>query len=524
MTISAYLTGPFRLENSAGIDVTPPSSKNCGLLLLLLTAPSGVRERAWLQDKLWSDRGKEQGAGSLRQAIFQCKKSLGADKDLISANKLRVSLELEHITVRDTNAGEFAEGIDVRDPEFESWLRLERSGRSSNSSWNCQTETLPPAGPKITLTIKRTPAQDILASWLTEVLADQCASLLHQIIGANVTVCDPQSQPDAQFNLELDSVQVADGWIYLRGRLCESEYGTQVWSGYRAIKSFDSIPNDNDDVLQMVFEVTETIRRQLDQRSNQTSDDPPALNAKAITQMFRMTKDGAANADRLLKTAHDMRPNETQLAWQAQVRVIQYFERYRDGGQSLLDESEALAQRALQSAPSNSVVLALAANTLNHLPGREAQSAGLAESAVRANPGNPYAWWTLASVQLSSRKLEQAYQSAWKSRELMNGSALEFLPESIMGGAALALGQEELALQHFERSLAFRPTFKPSLRYALGLNAKSGKLERARNLMQLLQEHESGFRPEQIIEDGEYPTSLFRSIGGVDNRFLRDLV
>ena len=119
----------------------------------------------------------------------------------------------------------------------------------------------------------------------------------------------------------------------------------------------------------------------------------------------------------------------------------------------------------------------------------------LASRAVDLNPVNPFAWWTLAAAQLSKRDLASAYASALKARTLFRGSTLEFLPESVLGGAALAMGQEENALRHFEQSLSSRSTFKPSLRYALGLNAKLGNMGRAQTLAQELKLQETGFRP-----------------------------
>lgn len=527
MSIVAHITGPFRLETDQGIDLTPRSAKVCGLLLLLLTSPNGSRERVWLQDKLWSDRGKNQGAGSLRQAVYQCKKSLGAQAALVTSTKLRVSLKLNEIRIDDSNFGEFAEGIDIRDPEFENWLSLERSSRSVDQN----VVPLRPASapepsvkpPTITLAIETLPGPNPLADWFTEVTADQCSTMLHQVIGANVIGPETETQYEPEFQLTLSAVQSDNGWVFMRARLREAPFGLQIWSGHRIIKSLLENPLQNKDMSQMVFEITETIRHRFSQRRDDNNAGSPLMSSKAISSMFAMTEQGADYADRLLASAYDNDPHATHLAWRAQVRVIQFFERYKNGNANILEESRELASQALEKEPNNSMVLALVSNSLNYLEGRFHDALSHAARAVELNPGNPFAWWTLAAAQLNNHELELAYESSQRSRELLRGSTLEFLPEALLGGSALALGMEQVALRHFERSLSFRPTFKPSLRYAIGLNAKHGNLDRARKLVISLSNQEEGFKPDQLVEDGKYPTSLLRRDESVDFQVFRDL-
>ena len=55
--IRLCLAGPLRVVRRDGVDLTPRSAKAQGLLALLGSAPGGRRNRTWLQDRLWSDRG-----------------------------------------------------------------------------------------------------------------------------------------------------------------------------------------------------------------------------------------------------------------------------------------------------------------------------------------------------------------------------------------------------------------------------------------------------------------------------------
>ena len=77
--ITIDLFGAFRVTDSAGASRMPNGSKTAAVLALLATEPLFERSRTYLQDMLWSDRGRDQRAASLRQCIAELKRALGAD-------------------------------------------------------------------------------------------------------------------------------------------------------------------------------------------------------------------------------------------------------------------------------------------------------------------------------------------------------------------------------------------------------------------------------------------------------------
>jgi DNA-binding SARP family transcriptional activator len=141
-----YLLGSLSVTDANGSSCTPKAQKSRALIAMLALAPRGTRSRVWLRTKLWSDRGEEQAAASLRQALVDVRKSLGmvADRILLADNHT-ISLDLGQVRVDVfdllgdvARAGELAnalpmvsesdllEGLDIGDPEFEEWLTLER--------------------------------------------------------------------------------------------------------------------------------------------------------------------------------------------------------------------------------------------------------------------------------------------------------------------------------------------------------------------------------------------------------------
>ena len=124
---------PFRVRPDE--DRTPRGRKACAIIAMLALSPDGKRARTWLQDKLWSTRAPEQGAGSLRQSLHELRAALGGDKNVVAADKFNVTLDLARLIMdlADEPAlaawpdAELLEGLDIADDEFESWLREQRA-------------------------------------------------------------------------------------------------------------------------------------------------------------------------------------------------------------------------------------------------------------------------------------------------------------------------------------------------------------------------------------------------------------
>ena len=141
-----FLLGPFTVTDIDNRVITPKAKKTCALLAMLILSPRAIRTRVWLRDKLWSDRGEKQGAASLRQALLDARRCLSVlGEDIIISDKKTISLNIDQIhldmnmILRGSNSinivvselkralnEHLLEGMDVRDPEFEDWLTLER--------------------------------------------------------------------------------------------------------------------------------------------------------------------------------------------------------------------------------------------------------------------------------------------------------------------------------------------------------------------------------------------------------------
>src|SRR3954451_8686776 len=92
--------GAFRILTPDGEDLTPPGRKARALLAILALTPTRRRSRPALQDKLWSDRGPEQGAASLRQTLTEIRKALGERyRDCLVSDLRGIGLDAGRVSV-----------------------------------------------------------------------------------------------------------------------------------------------------------------------------------------------------------------------------------------------------------------------------------------------------------------------------------------------------------------------------------------------------------------------------------------
>ncbi|RVV98734.1 hypothetical protein EKE94_07480 [Mesobaculum littorinae] len=160
--LTLTLHGSFALTARGGADVTPVSRKSQGLLALLATAPNAKRTRAWLQSVLWSESTPDRAAQSLRRELSGLRKHFaGLDLEGLIIGPVSVALNPATIAVANPTGGpdgqsELLEGIDLPDPAFEEWLRMERAALARQATPR-QATALPAAQPGAQAPVKPPP-------------------------------------------------------------------------------------------------------------------------------------------------------------------------------------------------------------------------------------------------------------------------------------------------------------------------------------------------------------------------------
>lgn len=522
--LTLSLAGPVTVRDAHGQDRTPASMKARGLLALLGTAREQRVARARLQDKLWSDRGPEQGAASLRGALAEIRARLGPLRDALTSGPGWVGLDPARVAVAlrpppgvAVGAIEFAEDLSIADPEFADWLLVQR--RHFEDLWG--RDAAPPAwpapSPPSPVTPAPTPAPtaepaclvlmpartglddlDRLADVALREAAGQACDILP------VVVLDHRAAGGAGAAAVAATATggVQDGALVLQVTLTRARTGRQLAS--RTFRGRAAT------LAGSMTRITGEIALALLSALSMPDEDGAALGLR-LADVFSFAGDRLLRADRALSA---LPATPEALTLRAYIRNTQYLERLVGDRGGLLGEASDLVAQALELAPSSPTTLAVAALIASQRG--DAQLAGdLAGRAVRASPSNPLARSSLSLALAASGRHDEAHAEALRAREA---------PLAALSPASWAVFCAVTAVraQRFEEGLRFSlishgyaPGYRPALRFLAALRHRLGDAEGAAAALRKLRALEPDFSL-KLMASGEYPVASLRAAGLLD--------
>ncbi len=511
------LYGRFRVFSASGEDLTPKGTKSRGLLALMATESNFGRTRAWLQDKLWSDRGQDQAAASLRQALTEIRKSFGAHADVLISDRQNVALDADWIEIAAEQEGEFLEGLDVRDREFEEWLLVERARHANNTqSGGNPTGNLANSLSRrpIALVLKfpenpqfaRT--SNIFAEFTMRTLRENLMLNVlrveeNEIPKTGVLVLTVQAYPDGPEHFGI-SIWLED----LEGR------GTLWSSSRKGLKLEDETLTDAS-LVGLVTQISEAVAdASAGYHLNLPFDrDANLLANLAVRKLFSIKQSELEAADTLLTQAYEIEPQGVFQAWLAQIYTIQFVERYETDIAVAREKSEAACAAALAADTVNSNVLAAVANSKMILDQDYLGGGELAKTSVKLNPSNPLAWWSLSNAHLHAEEYELGYLCAVQAQQLAEGTRLKFWGDFQRSLTAAIVNNPQEALRFGASPNALAPDFRPALRYLTVLNAASGSDKQTQFYIDRLERLEPDFTIERLVKDKDYPAKFLHKAG-----------
>lgn len=507
------------------IDISPTSAKACGLIALLATHPHLKRSRIWLQDKLWSDRGRQQGAGSLRQSLVQIKKALGDHHHVLQSNRRDVWLEPSLVSIEEPvgEPEEFLQGLDVKDDEFEDWLRQQRQSTAHST---------PPPIP--TPSFNRLPKQELSVLVVRNNSQDSELGIIEDLFGDVFARCISETQPVSVFRDAMSDNQ--DLTVRVTAfRQNQKHYGIRanieqpnnlsVWSNWCVVEAFGALPIEDFRVLglanQLSMQVAHWFAMQSDMSFEERSGSLACL--KGISAMYRFDAESLQAADTLFAEAYEFDPKGRYLAWRANLRVIEYVERLNRSPEESLDDGLELSRRAIEEEHDNSVVLALAADA-NLVFRRDVHTCDeLSKRSIAVNSASPLGWWSQATAHLYGKRYEQANMLAQKARSLAGNTPHRFWWDFQCSLTAAATGKTSAAIRGAEITSAMSPNFKAPLRYLTALYARNEEMSKAREAAARLKSIEPDFSADRMANDAQYPVGLMRDNGFLDRDRIMNL-
>jgi len=554
--VCIHLHGPFRLEAGDGRDLTPRSAKACALVALLALSPRGKRARLWLQDKLWSDRGHEQGAASLRQALSQIRRDLQGCAGVLITTRTHVALDPDRARPAPAypGGGDLLEGIDIRDPEFEAWLRSERMARQgpvpagggeaddpgparpAPGIGTAAPSAIPAPGPALigahgsprpprpVHLVATTAAGASPGRLFEDLFLDGLERNLDEVLAADLFRHPPEAASADRVTISVQAFGGGDQDLGLRVQVEEGPRRRALWSGRRSAPGRGAPPVDHAAILSLIHEATEAVADGLLGQAMRRNDrmDAAILGRLAVRRIFTMNAEEIAAADRLLEEAFGLDPRAVFLAWQVQLRVIRRMERLAADDDADTAEVRALIGQALRLEPGNSMVLAAAANALVLIEGDTASGAELARRSLDRNPANPFAWDCLSIACLMEGRAKEAHALQQRACAIAARSPIRHFWDMGLCLTSVVTGQHRQALQHAQAASILAPDFRPPLRYVAALSAQSDP-ERAFRAIERLKALEPDFSAERMADDSDYPVAALRRSGLLRAGPLRDL-
>ena len=539
--IKIVVVGSFRVLGKNEEDLTPQGRKACGLLAILALSRDHSRLRIALQDKLWSDRGREQGASSLRQALTEIRKAFGSYRGCLLTDNRTVSLDPELVSVDlvEPDVGTFAgesgaelpvllDGLDViRDPEFENWLRDQRSALEDEISLRSTAQR---SGQAVVGDVAPGPSIHAVPkprAWIRVVPTNETESessrFYSRVIGEAIARGVSEVGPAVISTRVLDTpgidleVNVLTTGQNIMVHVSVREALTQdfLWSGTQRVPRESEFICNVAALQRLINQSTDIVLFQLRRLTTDADEnDTFTLGFDALEKLFRGERADLEVADELLSKAFEGSANGIMLAWKAYLRTFLTGEHLIDR-EAQAEEARTLVREAIRVSPHNSHVLALASYVHSFVLAEHDVGHELAEESLKLNPVNPLGLAFLGRAKSYLGQTVEGYRLAAQARAISGPSPYRYTIEFLCGVAAAQAGHHKEAIRLHEITRALEPNYRAPLRYLMALYLKDGNRAMARDVYREMREVEPEFSM-RLMRDASYPSAGLRAGGLLD--------
>lgn len=519
-TLAITVLGPFQVRDGAGDVLAVKGAKNQALLAVLALSPEMTRPRRWLEDKLWSNFGPEQAGANLRQALSKLRSALGDAGDVIAADRTTVSLDPRRVTVDllrevvpEDDRIELLQGMDVRDPEFEDWLRQERAALE-----RMRAQATPSESRGILINCRATAEAPGRDQMLGEVLANQIGENIAEQVRAwrqSETDAPPADAPVSDVLVNTQLIPNGSGGHALFIKATHQPSARILYSKLQQLDRLEDILTAEVDVSRTVFEAADQIIGKLPHvlAKDRPESRATALSRLGLYRMFSFEKDALREAYGLMDQAFKRDENGVYLAWASMIRLTQMMEMAEEDQQPLLDEAVELHYRAMELAPDNVLVHAIVSKVRGTALGDTAGVLDLAQNAVERNPANAFAWRSLADALMLAGDHKGAFDASARACKIARTSPFKHYWDVGHCIISIACNRPHEAIEAGEAAARSAPMSRPAHRHLLALYAMEGQLDKAQAVAEKLSRIEPGFSLDRLVNDDSYPVRTLRNKG-----------
>ena len=514
-------------------------AKHRALFALLATAPFGRRTRSFLQDTLWGTSCFDSGRQSLRRALSDIKAVMGADFErLLRVNNSEISLDLTAVHfIGRPGGGEFLEGLDIRDAEFNDWLRGIRQSPEQLFALFSAASQPPPKSILPTIAVlpfrlvHGATEHAILGDWLAE---EVCRSLSRS--GLLAVISHLSARELSASTIELAQVRAALGVDYfvagslrvgdqgatLDADCIDAASGRILWTRQFSGKLGDFMGIESAPVTEVVRAIGQTIASEAVQhvhgRALASLEDHHLLVA-GVGLMHQLKFNSFARSRELIEEAIRRAPRAAEAhAWLGEWYVMSVFNGWttdRAADTQLAQDSTA---RALDIEPENSFCLTIDGVVNNNLLMRMDTAEQRFDAALARNPNEAMAW-LLSGVLYAYR--DDGVEAVRRVETAMRRSPLDpfgYFFTSLAATAHLVAGNYARALDLTKASLAQNDRHLSTLRVKICALHHLGLADKARDAATELMQRQPDFTVAGYLDS--HPAAAFRPARIVSSALL----
>jgi TolB-like protein len=533
------LFGACHVRSTVAVDATPPgfpagfeikAAKHRALFALLATAPSGRRTRSYLQNLLWGASCHDGGRQSLRTALSMIKTRMGPAFDqLMQVNNTEVSLDLSKVDFTGSpGAGEFLEGIDIRDDLFNEWLMTVRQAPEpyfTLLSGHVPTPSAPPLRPSISVLPFRLVVGGAEHWVLGDFLAEEiCRSLsrsplLHVISHLSAREVAARQVDMGQLRRVLDvdycitgNLRVSGNQVVLDADCLDTAGGRILWTRQFSGDLAGFLMADSPVVAQIVRAIGRSLTSDaLDHakgRSLTALADHRVLIA-GVSMMHQLKSSSFARARKLFEEAIRRAPRSPEAhAWLAEWHVMSIFNNWSDNGQRDTGLAQDCTARALDIDPTNSFALTIDGVVQTTLLKRMETADAQFNRALDLNPNESLAWLFSGVQRAYCDDGHEAVRRTQKALRLSPADPFGYFFDSLAAAAYLAAGDWQAALTLADRSLAKNDRHVSTLRARICALHYLGRGQEARATADDLRRQQPDFTVEAYRRS--HPSAAFK--------------
>jgi adenylate cyclase len=287
------------------------------------------------------------------------------------------------------------------------------------------------------------------------------------------------------------SVRKAGSRVRITGQLIDAATGAHIWAD-RFDGSLDDIFELQDEIASRVVGVIEPRLRLTEgdrvSRKPTESLDAYDLYRRALTQIYKRTEEGHAEAIRLARRALELDPAFVPaMARIAGARQDQLVQHWIPASGAEVEEGIRMARQALAAAREDPEVLRVAGHALSGLAGENEAALTALDRAIELNPNDARAYALRGYVLTWLNRPDEAIAAAERAVRLSVNDPTDFTSYQALGVACFAAGRYEEAMSCADRAWG-RNAGLSALRLKLSVCGHLGRREEASECLQRLRQ------------------------------------